>query len=504
MSLPESQRAVAAFLARLAGREPVETHISAVFIGAERVLKIKKAVRLPYLDFTTLAARRHFTEREFEVNKPEAPALYQDVLAVDARPDHELVLLPAELARTPVEYVLQMAPVPARDFLDLLADSGGLTPDCLDDVADRVAASHARRPPVRGWDSFAALSALALAEAVAARASALPESAVSAWENFVTAALGQVRYWLQARAAGGFVKRCHGDLHLGNVCLFDGKPVLFDALEFDEAMATIDTGFDLAFLLMDLDVRAGRAAANRVMNRVLARSFDAGMTRGLPLFMSLRAMVRAYVMVDGGKRAAAQRYLDRMLGYIAPETPRIVAIGGLQGSGKSTLARAIAPDLGRAPGAVVLRSDELRKRVFNVAPDQRLPGEAYGETPNAIVRQLLVETSRVVASGGHAVVADATFSDPALREAIVHAARDAGCRFTGIWLTAPRDLLEQRLRQRRHDASDATAEVLAESIRKTVEPADWIRLDSTDMAGVEAACRSRLRLALPGAPAPAA
>ena len=197
----------------------------------------------------------------------------------------------------------------------------------------------------------------------------------------------------------------------------------FDALEFDEAMATIDLGYDLAFLLMDLDQRVTRAAANRVLNRYVARTGDAALTGGLPVFLSLRAMVRAHVEARRGDADVAARYLAAAAAYLQPTPPIVVAIGGLPGTGKSTLARALAPDLGNAPGALVLRSDEIRKRLHGVAPEQRLPQSAYSDAASEAVFAALAALVRETAAGGHAVIADATFIDPRHRTMVETAAR---------------------------------------------------------------------------------
>src|SRR5208337_4642341 len=184
------------------------------------------------------------------------------------------------------------------------------------------------------------------------------------------------------------------------LCLWRGTPVPFDAIEFDEAMATIDLGYDLAFLLMDLDHRVTRGAANRVLNRYVARTGDAALTGGLPVFLSMRAMIRAQVEATRGNREAALAYLDRALAYLAPPAAMVVAIGGLTGTGKSTLARALAPTLGAAPGALVLRSDEIRKRRHGVAPEQRLPDSAYSAAATDAVFAELAAASHLVAAGG--------------------------------------------------------------------------------------------------------
>jgi uncharacterized protein len=137
------------------------------------------------------------------------------------------------------------------------------------------------------------MRAVAQGNAIAARDAGLPDDRVHAWLTAITARIAEIAPWLSTRAANGFVRRAHGDLHLGNLCLWRGRPVPFDAIEFDEAMATIDLGYDLAFLLMDLDHRVVRGAANRVLNRYVARTGDAALTRGLPVFLSMRAMIRA-------------------------------------------------------------------------------------------------------------------------------------------------------------------------------------------------------------------
>ncbi len=284
-----------------------------------------------------------------------------------------------------IDWVLRMAPSSAGDFLDVVAAAGGLTPDLLDALGDAVAAFHRELPPVAGTDAVAAMRDVIAGNARSARDAGLADDAVQAWQSRVTGALDVIAPWLTQRARGGFVRRAHGDLHLGNLCLWQGRPVPFDALEFDEAMATIDLGYDLAFLLMDLDQRVSRAAANRVLNRYVARTGDAALTRGLPVFLSLRAMIRAHVEAKRGNADVAVRYLSAASPYLLTKPAVALAIGGLPGSGKSTLARALAPEFGNAPGALVLRSDEIRKRQHGAAPEQRLPQSAYGDAASEAV-----------------------------------------------------------------------------------------------------------------------
>ena len=225
-------------------------------------------------------------------------------------------------------------------------------------------------------------------------------------------AFATVRPVLLKRGKAGFVRRAHGDLHLRNIVLIDGAPTLFDALEFSDEIASGDVLYDLAFLLMDLEQRGLRGSANRLFNRYLAPEPPdalAGLV-ALPLFLSLRAAIRAKVEAAGAERlegekrdqsrALARRYFIRAAQFLAYVPPRLVAVGGLSGVGKSALAGALAPEIGRAPGALWLRSDLERKAMFAVGETVRLPASAYSGEVTRQVYERLVEKARRRASGG--------------------------------------------------------------------------------------------------------
>jgi aminoglycoside phosphotransferase family enzyme/predicted kinase len=489
VTIPAAQAEAAALLARLTGAAaPVETHISAVFVGRDEAFKLKKAVALGFLDFSSLAARERFCRRELELNRRTAPAIYREVLPLTRGPDGALRLGGEPAAA--VEWVLRMARIPDEAFLDRIAARGGLTPALLDALADAVAAMHEAAERVAAPDAPAAMREVLEGTRAAALAAGLPAPRVEAWAAAAGAALRRLAPALAARAAEGRVRRCHGDLHLGNLCLWDGKPTPFDALEFDESLARIDVGYDLAFLLMDLEARAvpgtageesdrglgGRAAANRVLNRLLARTGDYGLLAPLPLWLSLRAMIRAHVEAMRGGDAAS--YLAAAESFLRPAEARVVAIGGLQGTGKSRLARALAPALGPAPGAVILRTDEIRKRRFGVPPERRLPPEAYAEPVSEAVYAELFVALGAVARAGHAAIADAVLLDPACRARLEAVARDAGVRFDGLWLEAPLEVLRRRIGARHRDASDATVAVLERAARTDPGPIAWRRVDA--------------------------
>lgn len=529
MTIPAAQAEAAALLARITGAAPIETHISAVYVGARAAYKLKKAVALGFLDFSTLAARERFTRRELAVNQPHAPDLYRDVAPITRGADGALRIGGEGAAE---EWVLVMAPLAPDCFLDILAARQGLAPAMLDDLADMVAALHTAAPVAAGFDVASATARVIAGNERAARDAGLPPARIAAWARAAEQALARLAPALALRAAGGQVRRCHGDLHLGNVCLWHGAPTPFDALEFDEELATVDTGYDLAFLLMDVEQRLGRGAANRVLNRYVARTGDVGLVAGLPLWLSLRAVIRAHVRASRGDDGVA--LLDAADAYLRPGPARLIAIGGLQGSGKSRLAYALAPEIGPAPGALVLRSDEIRKRRFGRAPGERLPPEAYAESVSRAVLAELGELARQAVACGHAAIGDATFLDPADRVAIEDAARIARARpvrmesfkpipcagspgssaadvrspecegsresgsgsglpFTGLWLEAPMEVLKARIAARRGDASDATVAVLESAAARDPGPIAWHRV----AADPDPLPASRLALSLP-------
>lgn len=483
MAAPAAQREVAEFLAGITGQGVVETHISIVFLGEGEVLKLKKAVDLGFLDFTMLETRARLISHEQALNAPNAPGLYLGAVPVTRGPGGLTLGGEGEV----LDWVLRMRRLPREAFLDA---RGALEEPLLDQVADAVVDIHARAPQ---RDGDGAMDATLAGNRAAGLAAGLPEAEVMAWHEEAMAAHEALRPWLSERASAGFLRRCHGDLHLGNFCLLDGVPHAFDALEFDEALATIDAGYDLAFLLMDLDQRQGRAAANRVMNRYLGRTGDVAGLRGLPLWLSLRAFIRAHV---AGKRGQDGRPLLRAArAYLAARPPpRLVAVGGLQGTGKSWLARRIAPALGAAPGAVVLRSDETRKRLAGVPPETRLPERAYTAEANAAVFAEIQAKAREALAAGHGVILDAMFQRQAEREAICALHRD----FTGLWLTAPIEVLRARVAGRRGDASDATEAVLDASAARDAGPITWHVLDATH----DAAPKAMKVLDLPPLPSP--
>ena len=484
--IPASQREIAEFLTRLAGRAPITTHISAVFVGADEVWKLKKAVRLPYLDFAMAASREHFLLRELELNQPLAPEIYRGVAGI-ARTEGGLAFCDRD-APEAIDWVLRMAVIRPDDFLDVVAAQNKLTPLLCRELADMVVRLHEAAPAGHVSSPVEQFRAVIAGAASSGMAAGLDAPSVTAWQTSILERLNSAAPLLARRQRENRIRRTHGDLHLRNICLWRGLPVPIDALEFSEEMATIDIGYDFAFLLMDLEFRAGRAAANAVLNRYMALSGDLEQLDLYPMFLSLRALIRGHIEAAQNP-AGAQNYLQAALAYLAPRDAPVVAIGGLQGTGKSTLARLLAPDLGPAPGALVLRSDELRKRLHGAAPEQKLPQGAYDDAANQRVAAALLDAVGRAASSGHGVIADASFREPALRQAVAQRAHAAGRQFSGLWLEAPLPLLEQRVASRRDDASDADLAVLRAAAAVAPGPISWPRLDASQIDILAAAAK---------------
>jgi uncharacterized protein len=258
---------------------------------------------------------------------------------------------------------------------------------------------------------------------------------------------------LLEREKKGQVRRYHGDLHLRNIVLIEDQPVLFDAIEFDETIATCDVLYDLAFLLMDLWIRGLHRHANLLLNRYLWICDDIEVQlKGLsllPLFLSLRAAIRAKVAVlrpagAEDQTREARHYLEAACALLAPRRLDLVAIGGLSGTGKSSLAAALAGSIGRAPGAVHLRSDIERKRLFDVQEFDRLPEEAYRPETTARVYQRLRNLAATALYAGQSVVIDAVHLRPEERTVVAEIASRSKAHFTGLWLEAPVDRLIER------------------------------------------------------------
>ncbi len=505
-----AQAEAIAFLADPAthGGHPVkriDTHAAIVFLTGERAYKLKRAVRLSYLDFSTCERRRAVCEAEVRLNRRTAPELYLGVRAIGRTPGGTL----AFDAGDPVDWVVEMRRFPSACLLDTVAATGPLDPAMLRELADTIARFHEGAPVVRG-DGAARVRAVIAGnrDSVARLAPGLLDAARCARlhrRSLATAA--RLAGLLDRRARAGRVRHGHGDLHLANIYLHDGQPVPFDCLEFDPELATTDVLYDLAFLLMDLWRRGLHREASLVFNRYCDRTGETAGLAALPLFLSMRAMVRAHVEArvaerQGGAQDRAERlakaraYLDHAERFLTDPAPALVAIGGVSGTGKSTLAGRLAPLVGAAPGARWLRTDVLRKQLAGVDPETHLPDSAYTPAAHEAVYAALQERVGATLATGWPVIVDAVFDFPETRARIEALAARPGVPFAGLWLQADRAALHARVGARHGDASDAGPEVVDRQLARDSGPLG--RWSAIDAGGSPDETLRRARTALSG------
>ena len=489
--------------------ERIDTHISIVWLTGDRVYKLKRAVHFDYVDFSTIELRRIACEAEVRLNRRTAPSLYLGVRPVTREAGGALAL---GGQGEPIDWVVEMVRFDQDTLFDRLAERHRLDAGLMEGLADAIVRLHAGAEPRtdRGGQGGMAWvidgNALGFAEQ---GATLLDRAACERLTADARAALDRHAERLNARRDRGMVRACHGDLHLRNICLVGGIPTLFDAVEFNEDISCIDVFYDLAFLLMDLWRRDLRSHANLVFNEYLSRTLDLEGLSLLPLFLSCRAAVRAKTSATAAKvqpderqkgelQAASREYLALAQELLRARPACLVAVGGLSGSGKSTLARRIAPFVGATPGALVVRSDVIRKTLLGVSSLTRLGPEGYTADVTRQVYETMAERAKRALEAGHAVVADAVYARPVDRDAIAAVGRATGVPFIGLWIDGPLEILASRLRERVNDASDATADVLALQARTELGPLDWHRLDgSTDVESVERSAQAIMAQSAP-------
>ena len=469
--------------------ERIDTHASIVFLAGARAYKLKRAVRFDYLDFSTADRRRLLCEAEVQLNRRTAPTLYRGVVSVTRQNDGSYALGGPGAA---VDWLVEMNRFPQEALFDRLASAGTLDLALMAPLAAAIADFHRSAAHRMDHGGKAGMSWVVEGNAAGfaefGRACVEP-SAVSRATEDSRRELERRAGMLEQRRESGFVRQCHGDLHLRNIVLLDSRPTLFDGVEFNDEIACTDVLYDLAFLLMDLWRRKLPRHANVVWNRYLTETADVEGVSLLPLFLSCRAAVRAKTSATAAQLHTntarrnemcelAREYLAMAGQLLHPPRPALVAVGGFSGTGKSTLALGLAPSFGAVPGAVVLRSDETRKRLCGVPLLEHLGPEGYSSHVSERVYSTLVERAALILHGGHSVVVDAVYARADDRHAIEHVAAAASVPFIGLWLDAPESVLIGRTAERRNDASDADANVVRAQRCQDAGEIGWCRLDA--------------------------
>lgn len=461
--------------------EMLETHISWVFLAGPYAYKIKKPVNLGFLDFSTLEARRYYCEEELRLNRRLAPDLYIDVVEIRGSAD-----APRIGGSGPViEYALRMRRFPQEALASRLLAGGKLTPELVTALAAHIAHFHGSMPPAPREASYG-----------------VPDSVLhNALQNFTQIsplltspndheALQALRDWterefmlrygeMEERRSAGMVRECHGDLHLGNIVLLEGKLVPFDCIEFNEDLRWNDVMSEVAFLVMDLMDKGAPGLAWLFLNAYLEAT---GVYSGLSVlrfYLVYRAMVRAKVHLLRARQSASDpaeesRLVESYRSYVTLAAkcarlgqPALVLMHGLSGSGKSTVAR----ELVQALGAIRLRSDVERKRLQGMTAIERsssaVASGLYGLDSTDATYARLAEASRAVVQAGYTAIADATFLRRAQRAQLQEVASTLGVPIAVIDVQAPQALLRERLASRvarATDPSEATVQVLEQQL----------------------------------------
>ena len=492
----EDQSDVIAFLdapgsygAGVAGVSRIETHTAMVFLAGDRAYKLKRAVRYDYLDFSTAERRRAACHDEVALNRRTAPQIYLGVLAVTREAGGGLAL---DGSGPPVDWLVHMVRFEQSALLNAMAARGELEAAVMADLGAGVARLHAsadRRTDQGGREGMSWVIEGNAYGFGAEGSGILDPDLCARVTDGSRRALARHDAVLESRRRDGFVRVCHGDLHLRNIVMLDGRPVPFDAVEFNDRISCIDVWYDTAFLLMDLWRLDLRRHANELLNAYAGETGDLAGLALLPLFLSCRSAVRAKTSATSarlqtdpsraaGLRSSAQRYLADAERLLDPGAARLIAVGGLSGSGKSTLARALGPEVGAPPGALILRSDLVRKQIAGVPATQRLPAEAYTREMRGEVYDHLAAQAATVLAAGHTVIVDAVFAESDERARFARLAEAAGVPFSGLWLVASDAEMVSRIGARQADASDATVEVLRAQQAREVGAMDWTAVDA--------------------------
>jgi len=477
MTLEAHREYIGVLLRELPDAQLVETHISSVILTRDRVYKFKKPVDYGFLDYSTLQKRHHCCLEELRVNRRGAASLYLGVVAVTGSSAVPVLEGEGEV----IDYGVKMRRFDAAMQLDRLADAGGLDADAADTLAAFIASYH------RGCEPVAAPSAYGTPERVLAPMRENFEMLGGLLENGALAEkLGRLEQWtldmharltplLLKRKAEGYVRECHGDLHLHNLAWHHGAPLLFDAIEFNPYLSHIDVISDLAFLLMDLDYRGLAPLGSRLLSLYLEHTGDYEGVRLLRFYQCYRAMVRAKVLAltaaqqDGTQKALTlvemRRYVDLAAGYMQRRLPSLTLTCGPSGSGKSTVALMLV----QRCGALRIRSDRERLRLFGGAPDR------YAPEATAAVYGRLLEIAVQLIEAGIPVIVDATFLKRDQREPFARLAETFGVPCILMQLRCDPERMRERLEARRRnetDPSEADAAVLRGQLEGIEPPGD--------------------------------
>lgn len=466
--------------------EYLETHISWVILTGEFAYKVKKPVDLGFLDFRTLEQRRHFCEEELRLNRCWAPRLYLDVVPIVRCGDGVKVGGEGE----PVEFAVRMRQFDQGMRLDHLIEQGRLAPGDMLELAEEVARRHTAAARVDANGNFFATTRRVIEENFEALRGEMPDALLRRLDGWMRRMLRRHEAFIGDRVRSGWIRECHGDLHLANIVRLPEGIRAFDCIEFSRELREIDVVADYAFLTMDLIARGAAGYAYTFVNRYLEKTGDYDGARLLPLYLLYRAMVRAKVAVINREQHEARtdravdrhtlrRYCALARALVSDRPPLLVLMTGLSGSGKTWLSTRLVPEL----RALRLRSDIERKRLFGLEEsadsESGVAAGIYSPENSAAIYEYLLSKAEALLHAGINVILDASFLEVSRRSRARTAAAACGVRCVIVQTKAPPEVLVERVQARlaNGDASEADVAVLHHQIGNA-DPLDEAELET--------------------------
>lgn len=458
----------------------IETHISWVILAGPYAYKIKKSINLGFLDFSTLEKRRFYCNEELRLNKRLAPTVYLSVLPITGTVEHPQWAGEGDA----IEYAIKMQAFPQQAQLDRVLANNALQSRHIDMLARHIANFH-EKTDVAHVDSIYGEPEL-IYQPVEENFSQIREhvknvnalDSISELERWSKANFHAMQSFFSQRKAAGFIRECHGDMHLRNIAWVDDAPLLFDCIEFSPSLRWIDVMSDVAFLVMDLQDRKQPELAQRFLNNYLEYTGDYAAMSVLRFYQVYRALVRAKIDairadqagISPKEQAEAEKdffeYLNLALNYIRPAKPQLIITRGMSASGKSTVSQSFLQQL----GAIRIRSDVERKRLFGLKPEddgQAAVGKGiYSPEATRMTYRKLEELAAQILDAGYSVIVDAVFLHHLEREQFRKLAEIKHTPFVILECIADAETLRQRIVQRKNDVSDADLKVLEMQLSK--------------------------------------
>nr|WP_290222128.1 AAA family ATPase [Trichocoleus desertorum] len=450
----------------------IQTHVSYVLLTGDYAYKAKKPVNFGFLDFDTLEKRCHFCEEEIRLNQRGAAELYLEILPLTQDGDRYQLGGSGD----PVEYVIKMRQFPQETLFTNLFDRGELTAARLVELAQELASFHAKATSSDYIRSFGEVDQIRVAidenydQTLKYVGGPQTQQQLDETRNYTDRLFAEHKALFDSRIRNGWIRECHGDVHLRNICLWQDKVLLFDCIEFNEPFRFVDAMFDVAYIVMDLDARDRPDLSNVFLNAYVEQTGDWEGLQVLPFYLSRQSYVRAKVtsfllddptVPEVEKQAAketAERYYRLAWQYTQPQQGQLILMSGLSGAGKSTTARQVAGEI----SGIHIRSDAVRKHLGGIPLHQRGGADLYTLEMTQKTYDRLLKLGTTLASAGFPVLLDAKYDRQVLRAEAIAQAQAHQLPLKILYCTAPEEVLRDRLQQRTNDIADATADLLAQ------------------------------------------